>query len=107
MAPGGEHAAHSLQTDVDPYPVTDPAYHFDADSDYQNEADADPDPQHSPREHEQTKYLVSLPTSGAESNIVPAGEASIWLQLENTQHALRVRVQASPHAPNAAQNNSR
>ncbi len=59
MAPGGEHAAHSLQTDVDPYPVTDPAYHFDADSDYQNEAD--PDPQHCPREHEQTKYICVPP----------------------------------------------
>ncbi len=32
------------------------------------------------------RYLVSLPTSGAEPNIVPGGEASLWLQVENTQN---------------------
>ncbi len=48
---------------------------------------------------------VVSPTSGAEPYIVPAGEASVWLQVENTQHALRVSVQAPPHAPDAAQNN--
>ncbi len=32
------------------------------------------------------RYLVSLPTSGAEPNIVPGGEVCIWLQVENTQH---------------------
>ncbi len=60
-------------------------------------ADPDPDPQHCPWEHEQTKYLVS-PTSGAEPAIVPGREAGIWLQVENTQHALDPDPTVYPNA---------
>jgi hypothetical protein len=44
------------------------------------------------------KYLVSLPTSGAEPDIVMIGEASIWLQVENTKHALDPDPTVYPNA---------